>query len=351
MKSNLIRAGGFSFALVLLFASVAAPVSAATQSPSSTTAFAQLLARSSRSSTYASYGRVSSSVSRKIKALDKDKVDELPIPILIGVSVANLTKNFGDPRDGGTRTHEGLDIMAPKDAYIVSPTEAVVTKVGTGGSSGNYVSTANPGGENFVFMHLDKFAAGIKSGDVLEPGDLIGYVGNTGNAAGGPTHLHFEVRDGRTATDPYPRLTHEFTLKERANALEKIVKDAKDEDEEVESIVANYRGTLIAARAAGIELSKELSEALGTLPGSTTTGGIARDLTLGSRGDDVVALQSLLITADTGPSAKALASAGATGYFGAVTQSALAEYQAAAGISPATGYFGPLTRARIVAGK
>lgn len=298
---------------------------------------------------------ISSSIRRKIDKLDDDPVDEMPIPILAGFSVANLSRNFGDPRDGGARSHEGLDLMAPEGAYLVSPTEAVVIRVGTGSSAGKYVYTANPGDETFAYMHLDDFADGLRAGDELEPGDLIGYVGNTGNASGGATHLHFEIRDGREATDPYPRLTEEFTAKERIAAFERILEDADsdDRDEVAEDIVSRYRAVLIAARASGIELPDELAEELGTTVsgGITLAGGqplFMRDLTLGFRGDDVIALQSFLITQDAGPSAKALAVAGATGYFGPATQAALAEFQAKEKIAPAAGYFGAFTRARIL---
>ena len=78
-----------------------------------------------------------------------------------------------------------------------------------------------------------------------------------------------------------------------------------------------------------------------------------RDLTLGSTGDDVTSLQTYLVAQNKGPKAAALAAvfaAGtAKGYFGSMTQAALAEYQAAVGISPAAGYFGSITRAHLAA--
>ena len=290
----------------------------------------------------------SSSVQRKINDLDDDPVEEIPIPILLGVSLNQITSDFGDPRGGGTREHEGQDIIAPRGAYIVSPTEAVVLRTGTGSSAGKYVYTANPGDETFVYMHLDDIADGIKAGTVLEPGDLIGYVGDTGNAKGGVTHLHFEIREGREATDPYERLEGEFPLKDRMESIEKILDDADDEDEEAAKLVASYRGLFVAAAAQGIELHDALADALGT---AGTVGAVAtdfvRDLALGSTGQDVVALQAFLIAEGKGPRATALAGAGATGYFGAMTQAALAEYQGSVGISPTSGYFGPLTRAHI----
>ncbi len=168
--------------------------------------------------------RYSSAIQKAIKNLDDDEVEDLPIPILLGVARTDLTKNFGDPRDGGARSHEGLDILAPRGSFISSPTDAVVVKVGTGDSAGKYVTTANPGGETFTYMHMDAIADGIKAGKVLDPGDLIGYVGDTGNAKGGVPHLHFEIRKDRKAMDPYPRLTEEFTTKERVATLMEIVK-------------------------------------------------------------------------------------------------------------------------------
>ena len=339
MKLNLIRAGGFSFALILLLG--LAPVSTRAAENSSLTEL--LAAIGTRSE---GYYRLSSSDNQKIRELDDDEVEEMPIPVLTGVAVRNLTKNFGDPRGDGTREHEGLDIMAPKGTFIVSPTDAVVTGTGTGSNSGKYVYTANPGGERFAYMHLDSIE--VKRGDVLEPGDLIGTVGNTGNASGGATHLHFEIRDGRKVTDPYPRLTREFTTKERGEALVKIIKDADNDD--VDEIVADYRSILIAARAAGVKLTDEIEDELGTASGTLLAGSNAfsRDLTLGSQGTDVSSLQAFLIAEDTGPAADALLAAGATGYFGPITQRALAEYQTKVGISPTSGYFGPLTRAHIL---
>ncbi|HEX2792199.1 MAG TPA: M23 family metallopeptidase [Candidatus Paceibacterota bacterium] len=186
--------------------------------------------RSSRSSY--SYGRVSSSIRKKIDQLDDDAVEKLPIPILIGVAVRNLYPSFGDPRDGGAREHQGLDIMAPMGSFIASPTEAVVTRTGEGETEGIYVYTANPGGETFAYMHLSGIADGVKAGTVLEEGDLIGYVGDTGNAKGGPAHLHFEIRDGREPTDPFPRLTHEFGNDIRLRTLTEILKALLEELED-----------------------------------------------------------------------------------------------------------------------
>jgi hypothetical protein len=84
---------------------------------------------------------------------------------------------------------------------------------------------------------------------------------------------------------------------------------------------------------------------LGTPGGASSD--YTRDLDLNSEGSDVTALQLFLIAQNKGPQAQALAVVGATGFFGPLTQAALAEYQASVGITPAVGFFGPVTRAYI----
>jgi hypothetical protein len=273
-----------------------------------------------------------------IDDLDNDPVDNLPIPILFGVSISSLYPNFGDPRDGGAREHEGLDMMATDGTPIVSPTEAVVIRVGDGSGSGKYVSTANPGGETFVYMHLSDIAD-IDEGDELEVGDLIGYVGNTGNASGGAAHLHFEIRENREPTDPIERLTREFTLREKIGFLENILEDHDDEDELAEFLVAEYQNVFVAARVQGIDLPEAIEDALPISALAVPVGAPAIDLQLGSQGPSVVALQSQLIAAGY------LNLSTPTDYFGPLTQSALISYQKAKGITPANGVYGPLTRA------
>ncbi|MES2668323.1 MAG: peptidoglycan DD-metalloendopeptidase family protein [Patescibacteria group bacterium] len=296
--------------------------------------------------------RVSSSVQREINKLDDDEVEEIPIPILFGLQLSRIYSDFGDDRDGGSRQHEGQDLIAPRGTPIASPTDAVVTRTGNGSSSGITVTTRNPGGESFIYMHLDEIAEGVKTGTVLEPGDILGFVGDTGNAKGGVTHLHFEIRDGRKATDPYPRLEREFTLKERIDGVEAYLEELDSDDAEdwAEDLVTSWRSVFVQAKLAGMDLPEEIEEALGAV-----TAGVAadanRDLTLGSQGDDVIKLQVALIALDSGASARALAAAGSTGYFGAMTAAALVEYQRAEGIVPATGYYGSLTRARMAAEK
>lgn len=274
-----------------------------------------------------------------IDDLDNDPVDDLYIPILFGVSLSDLYPNFGDPRDGGAREHEGLDMMATDGTPIVSPTDAVVVRVGDGSGSGLYVSTANPGDETFVYMHLSE-VADIDEGDVLEAGDLIGYVGNTGNASGGAAHLHFEIRENRDPSDPIKRLTREFSLKDKMEFVEKMLDEVDDADELAEFLATTYQNVFVAAGAQGLDVSEMITDELSLTARTTIATGLpARDLELGSSGPDVVALQSHLIAEGY------LDLSTPTDQFGPLTQAALIRYQSAKGISPASGYYGPLTRA------
>lgn len=281
----------------------------------------------------------------------QDKLDVIPVPILFGVDVTDIHDSWGDARSSG-RTHEGTDIMAPRGAYVIAPSNSVVSDIGFGANGGNYVYTINPGGERFYFAHLDENADGLKVGDILEKGDLIGYVGNTGNASGGAPHLHFGVYSGG-AQNPFPRLTAVLTTKERLDAVESIIEDADDGDVEAAKMVAAYPTFFRSMAAAKESLPEDIEEALAKLVVApiASGGGVVgfRDLTLGSQGADVVTLQKTLIAQEKGQAATALAGAGATGYFGPMTQRALAEWQAAVGISPAVGYYGAITRGKVAA--
>lgn len=303
------------------------------------------------------YGQqLPSAAQQQIAVLAAMSTGQVTMPVLFGVGVKDISPNFGDPRPNG-RTHEGEDIMADEGTPIVSPTLAVVLKVETGVSEGNAVYTANPGGETFVYMHLEYFGEGVVAGEVLQPGALIGYVGNTGDAAGGPSHLHLEIHNAAgTPTDPFPRLTLELTLQQKITDLAPIlaVESAASSTQLATLLVTNFRSTFIDALAANIALPQLIINALATVPQAPVVVSApatlpAGDLELGSSGAAVIALQTYIIQAASGAAAARLAIAGATGAFGPLTQAALIEYQAAVGISPASGYYGPLTRAYITA--
>lgn len=290
-------------------------------------------------STYASHSTYGSRVDRS--DLDDDPMDTFPIPILFGVDLSDITPDFGDPRDGGTRSHEGQDMRAPEGTPIMSPTEAIVIRTGSGASSGNYVYTANPGGETFRYMHLDDIA-NLDPGDKLDVGDYIGTVGDTGNAPDGVFHLHFEVRDeDNKATDPYPRLSDGWDLEEKMSILRDVFRKIRNDDDYAEFLVETFPSEFQLALQRGYDLPPVIEEALEdkgivseaekleqltdliqSLPGL-----INLELRNGDQNAAVIILQLYLIYVSEGSARNALKTAGPTGYFGAVTEAALTEYQ------------------------
>ena len=304
-------------------------------------------------SRYSEWRQQSNESQQKIDALGTVAEQNIAMPILFG-PVNNL-HNYGELRVSG-RTHEGLDLMALKGTPIVSPTAAVVTRVDYGAGEGNAVYTANPGGERFIYYHLDRVGEGVVEGLVLARGDLIGYVGNTGDASGGAAHLHFEIRtsNGNMPSDPYPRLTLEFTPEEQMTYLSKILTKSTDANTLAQFLVANFRSSFLAAQGRSAAVPPLIAGFLASMPATGASNGNtslpAGDLAIGSSGSAVVQLQQFLITKRTGTSAVNLSYAGATGYFGSMTQAALIEYQIALGVSPANGYYGPSTQTLVRAG-
>jgi murein DD-endopeptidase MepM/ murein hydrolase activator NlpD len=133
-------------------------------------------------------------------------VDAAPahLPNPVGaVDPRRLANSWGAARSGGRR-HEGIDIFAPKGTPVVSTTRGIVTRIDTTRLGGRIVGVLGPGLEWHYYAHLDRFGA-FRSGHIVHAGDVLGYVGNTGNAHTTPPHLHYGIyRSG--ATNPYPRL-------------------------------------------------------------------------------------------------------------------------------------------------
>lgn len=114
---------------------------------------------------------------------------------------------LGQSRQGGKRRHQGMDIFAPMGApvYAASDGEVVYSerRSGDGGGAGfgMAVQLKHSGGYTTKYAHLSKLK-GYGKGDRVNAGDVIGYVGDTGNAKGTPPHLHFEIWKGRQMQEP-----------------------------------------------------------------------------------------------------------------------------------------------------
>ena len=128
----------------------------------------------------------------------------LPIPVQ-GVQVKVLTDSWGAPRSGG-RSHRGIDIFAPRGTPVLANTRGLVVGVGRNRLGGNFVRMLGPGRQIHYFAHLDAFGR-FRRGDVVDAGDVLGYVGTTGNARGTRPHLHYGIYTfPGQAINPYPLL-------------------------------------------------------------------------------------------------------------------------------------------------
>ncbi len=109
-----------------------------------------------------------------------------------GADSGDIWSFFGDPRDGGIREHHGVDIFAPRHTPVLAPTGAYVRSVGTRDRGGNVVVLWDRERSiQLYFAHLQ--TQEVRSGAWVEAGDIIGTVGNTGNARTTPPHLHFGI--------------------------------------------------------------------------------------------------------------------------------------------------------------
>lgn len=112
---------------------------------------------------------------------------------------------FGAPR-GRDRSHAGIDIFAKRGTPVRSATAGVVADVSERGLGGRQVWVIGPGRERYYYAHLEDWADGLARGQVVQPGDLLGHVGDSGNAKGTPPHLHWGVYGTDGARNPLPLL-------------------------------------------------------------------------------------------------------------------------------------------------
>lgn len=122
----------------------------------------------------------------------------------------NFIDSWGYPRMIGTEYahgHQGVDIMAPFGTPLYACERGVISRVGTDTLGGIKLWLHGESGTAYYYAHLQGYAAGIVSGTVVEAGQVVGTVGDTGNARGGAPHLHFQVHPGGgAAVNPYPLL-------------------------------------------------------------------------------------------------------------------------------------------------
>jgi peptidoglycan LD-endopeptidase LytH len=119
----------------------------------------------------------------------------------------SFINDWGFPRSD-ERTHEGTDVMAPFDAPLVAVAEGRIMRTAQGQPlGGTIVWLQGLNGIHYYYAHLSRIERGIEAGVRVQAGQVIGYVGDTGNAEGGAAHLHFQVHPGGgPPINPYPLL-------------------------------------------------------------------------------------------------------------------------------------------------
>lgn len=138
----------------------------------------------------------------------------LAVPVT-GVTAAQLSDTWGDSRGNGTRAHQAIDIPAAAGTPVTAAAPGRIEKLFESEAGGTTLYVRSPDrATSYYYAHLAGYAPGIRKGLAVKAGTLLGYVGDTGNAGAGNTHLHFGV-SRMTAADrwwqgtpvnPYPLL-------------------------------------------------------------------------------------------------------------------------------------------------
>ena len=150
---------------------------------------------------------------RRQAAEARERRDPGPfVPVVGKVDFGTAENAFGAARSG--HVHSGHDMFAPTGTPLVAVSDAIVADAGSDGGQGNYVHLYDAKRKRtYVYMHMVE-PTGLKTGDKVEAGELVGGVGCTGSCWG--DHLHFEVREGKgfegEARDPLPYLKKWETL-------------------------------------------------------------------------------------------------------------------------------------------
>ena len=138
---------------------------------------------------------------------------QLTLPVQ-GVLPAQLRDTYTDARASGARRHDAIDIMAAEGTPVLAVEDGRIAKLfWSAGGGGTTIYQFDPSEQYaYYYAHLQRYADGLKEGQMLKRGQLIGYVGHTGNASADAPHLHFAVfklgPDKRwwkgEALNPYP---------------------------------------------------------------------------------------------------------------------------------------------------
>lgn len=137
------------------------------------------------------------------------------IPVA-GVRADQLTDTFNDGREGGSRLHEAIDIMAPTGTPVIAAAGGTVEKLFRSDAGGLTIYIRSPDRRTITYYaHLDAYAPGLAEGQQVRAGQALGTVGYSGNASPAAPHLHFAILETTPqakwweparAINPYPLL-------------------------------------------------------------------------------------------------------------------------------------------------
>ena len=113
---------------------------------------------------------------------------------IVGLKASAIQDTFADARGGGERRHEATDILAPRGTPVVAVDTGIIAKTFNSKPGGLTIYQFDPA-QNYAYYyaHLDRYADGLKDGLLVKKGDVIGFVGTTGNADPNTPHLHFAI--------------------------------------------------------------------------------------------------------------------------------------------------------------
>lgn len=132
------------------------------------------------------------SFERASTVVERLRSRDLLVPVE-GVSARQLRDTYNDARSGG-RVHDAIDIHAPRGTPVLATADGVIIKLHQGARGGNSLYQLDDDGRTrYYYAHLDRYAVGINQGVRVAKGQVIGYVGDTGNAQPGDYHLHFAI--------------------------------------------------------------------------------------------------------------------------------------------------------------
>jgi murein DD-endopeptidase MepM/ murein hydrolase activator NlpD len=116
----------------------------------------------------------------------------LVVPVT-GIKASSLHSTFEEVRSRGRR-HEALDILAPRGTPVIAADDGRIAKLFTSARGGLTIYQFDPTERYcYYYAHLDSYAADLNEGEAVTRGEMIGYVGTTGNAPAGTPHLHFAI--------------------------------------------------------------------------------------------------------------------------------------------------------------